>query len=56
MQYCLVFHIVMMTRHVVQVPMAAALYYGEPIAIYMFRQDVEVAKVAFYSTPPYCLC
>ena len=25
--------------------MAAALYFGEPIAIHMFRQDVEVAKV-----------
>ncbi|BDA44364.1 probable multidrug and toxin extrusion protein 1 [Coccomyxa sp. Obi] len=32
------------------VPMAAALYYGEPIAIYMFRQNVEVAKlVAVYT-------
>lgn len=28
-----------------QFPMAAALYYGEPIAIHMFQQDAEVAKV-----------
>ena len=32
--------------------MAAALYYGEPIAIHMFRQDVEVAKVPFNSNLP----
>lgn len=29
--------------------MAVALYYGEPIAIHVFRQDAAVAKVSYQS-------